>query len=74
MERDLREMLEGCIAQLPEYMREPVRLRFLAGVSLDEISAPTGEKAGDRAGAVQARVARAMSMIRRCMESKGWKP
>lgn len=70
MERDLREMLEGCIAQLPEYMREPVRLRFLAGVSFEEISAQTG----DKAGAVQARVARAMSMIRRCMESKGWKP
>lgn len=70
MERDLREMLEGCIAQLPEYMREPVRLRFLAGVSFEEISA----QAGDKAGAVQARVARAMSMIRRCMESKGWKP
>lgn len=70
MERDLREMLEGCIAQLPEYMREPVRLRFLAGVSFEEISAQTG----DKAGTVQARVARAMSMIRRCMESKGWKP
>jgi RNA polymerase sigma factor (sigma-70 family) len=65
-----RIALQGCIGQLEVRTRDAVLLRFDLGLSYTEMATMTQE----RAPALQARVSRAMPVLRRCMERKGMRP
>lgn len=60
--------LEVCLMQLSEDVRLTVLLRFQSGMTYDEMSPVLGA----RVDALQARVSRALPVLRRCLESKGW--
>ena len=60
-------VLDECLGGLSESVRVAVLTQFNAGLSYDEMSAMFGE----RAGTLQARVTRALPVLRRCLESKG---
>lgn len=62
----LARAVEDCLAQLPPHVRMAVVLRYREGFPYDEIA----QICGERAGTVQARVARAMPQLRRCLEAK----
>lgn len=71
VERDLdREriarLLADCLGRLAPAAREAVALRYQQDLSYDEAAEVTGE----RAGTLQQRVARAMPVLRRCVEGK----
>lgn len=57
----LRSALEASIARLSEPSRTAVLLRFRQGLTFEEIAATVGESAGT----VQARVSRALAVLRR---------
>jgi RNA polymerase sigma-70 factor (ECF subfamily) len=68
MQSRLFEALGDCLAHLSEEARMTVLLRFKSGMSYQEMEASIGAKADT----LQARVARALPALRRCLESKGW--
>jgi RNA polymerase sigma-70 factor (ECF subfamily) len=65
--RSLSEALEACLDKLQPHVRIPVLLRYQEGFSYEEISRMCHE----RPATLQARVARAMPLLRRCLETKG---
>lgn len=60
--------LERCLRDLAPRVRAAVLLRFQQGVTYEEMARLEGE----RAPTLQARVARALPVLRRCLERKGW--
>jgi RNA polymerase sigma-70 factor, ECF subfamily len=64
----LLEALEQCLEELPDEVRATVMLRFRSGFSYKEMSGSLDATAQ----ALQARVARALPALKRCLESKGW--
>lgn len=62
------EALERCLSVLASEVRMTVLLRFQSGMSYPDIS----EVLGVRSETLQARVARALPVLRRCLEGKGW--
>ncbi|HSR95441.1 MAG TPA: RNA polymerase sigma factor [Kofleriaceae bacterium] len=62
------EALEKCLGVLASEVRMTVLLRFQSGMSYPEMS----EVLGVRSETLQARVARALPVLRRCLEGKGW--
>jgi RNA polymerase sigma-70 factor (ECF subfamily) len=62
--------LEGCLRRLAPRARTAVLLRFQQGLSYPEIARLSNEKAP----ALQVRVARALPVLRRCLEEKGMAP
>lgn len=69
-DRSRAKALEKCLQGLVPRIRAAVLLRFQQGLSYPEIARLTGEKAP----ALQVRVARALPVLRRCMEEKGMAP
>ena len=60
--------LERCLRELAPRVRAAVLLRFQQGVTYEEMAVLEGE----RAPTLQARVVRALPVLRRCLERKGW--
>lgn len=65
-----RQVLEDCLGKLQPRVRSAVLLRFQQGLSFLEMAAVCRE----RAATLQARVARALPVLRRCLESRGVVP
>ena len=62
----LAKILAGCLAKLAPAARDAVVLRYHQDLSYDEASAI----AGDNAGTLQQRVARALPALRRCVDAR----
>jgi RNA polymerase sigma factor (sigma-70 family) len=62
--------LADCLRALAPHVRDTVLLRFQQNLSYPEIAALSDEKAP----ALQVRVARALPLLRRCLEKKGMAP
>lgn len=62
------DALDRCLDVLSSEVRMTVLLRFQSGMSYPEMSAVLGV----RSETLQARVARALPVLRRCLEGKGW--
>lgn len=69
-DRSLIRALEACLHRLTPRIRETVLLRFQQNLSYPEIMHLSGESAAT----LQARVARAMPVLRRCLEEQGLTP
>jgi len=67
VDRSLVDALEICLRKLAPRIREAVLLRFQQGLSYPEIARLSGESAAT----LQARVARALPVLRRCIEEQG---
>lgn len=65
--RSLGAALEGCLDKLHPEVRSAVLLRYQEGFTYQEMSRVCGEKPAT----LQARVARAMPLLRQCLETKG---
>jgi RNA polymerase sigma-70 factor (ECF subfamily) len=63
----MHRVLETCLEALSGEVRMTVLMKFQMGLSYEEM----GPMVGQRAGTLQARVARALPVLRRCLESKG---
>jgi RNA polymerase sigma-70 factor (ECF subfamily) len=61
--------VDECLQGLSEEVRMTVLLRFQHAMSYEEMALDLGV----RADALHARVARALPVLRRCLESKGWR-
>jgi RNA polymerase sigma-70 factor (ECF subfamily) len=61
----LREVLERCLQKLHAKIRVAVVLRYQQGFSFDEMADITNE----RSGTLQARVMRALPVLRKCIEA-----
>lgn len=59
----LHAALTECVRELPDQIRTPVLLRYVHGFSFEQI----GEICKEKPGTIQARVARAMDKLRRCI-------
>lgn len=62
----LAKILAACLAKLAPAARDAVVLRYHQDLSYDEASAV----AGDNAGTLQQRVARALPVLRRCVDAR----
>ena len=62
--------LDDCLAELPHETRETVLLRFLSGMTYEEMANVLGKKADT----LCVRVARALPLLKRCLERKGVEP
>jgi len=62
----IAQLLEACLQKLAPAAREAVVLRYQHELSYDEVAATTG----DRVGTLQQRVARALPVLRRCVEAR----
>ena len=60
----IARVLEHCLQKLAPAAREAVLLRYQQELSYDEV----GQVTGERAGTLQQRVARALPVLRRCVE------
>jgi len=69
-ERSVSRALGDCLRGLAPRVRATVLLRFQQGLSYPEIARLSDEKAP----ALQVRVARALPLLRRCLEEKGMAP
>jgi RNA polymerase sigma factor (sigma-70 family) len=69
-ERSVARVLESCLRGLAPRVRTAVLLRYQQGLSYPEIARLSKEKAP----ALQVRVARALPLLRRCLEEKGVAP
>lgn len=65
--RGTSEALEGCLGKLKPHVRIAVVLRYQEGFSYEEMATICNE----RAATLQVRVARAMPVLRQCLENKG---
>lgn len=63
---ELAAVLDDCLAALAPPVRDAVLLRYREGFQYDEMAALSGEKAGT----LQQRVARALPLLRRCLERR----
>lgn len=63
------EALEGCLAELSHEVRETVLLRFLSDMTYEEMA----KLLDCKADTLCVRVARALPVLKRCLERKGWK-
>jgi RNA polymerase sigma-70 factor (ECF subfamily) len=70
LERQLREILERCLRELAPHVRDAVVLRYVEGYPYPEMS----EICNEHAPTLQARVARAIPVLRRCVEKAGLSP
>lgn len=61
-----RQVLEDCLGRLKPKIREAVILRYIEGLSFAEMSAACEEDSG----ALERRVARALPLLRKCIEAK----
>jgi RNA polymerase sigma-70 factor (ECF subfamily) len=61
----LREALARCLEQLGEHIRSAVLLRYQQGFSFEEMAEIMSEKSGT----LQARVSRALPVLRECIEA-----
>jgi RNA polymerase sigma-70 factor (ECF subfamily) len=68
--RGVGAAVTDCLQRLEPHVRMAVLLRYQEGLAYDDIAKITSE----RAGTMQARVARAMPLLRRCLEQKGVTP
>jgi RNA polymerase sigma factor (sigma-70 family) len=64
------QALGACLRELAPHIRAAVLLRFQQGATYEEMSALEGE----RPATLQARVVRALPVLRRCLERKGATP
>lgn len=64
----LHEALLGCLDELSALVRTSLMMRYFSELSYDEMAAATNTKVD----AHTARVARALPVLRRCLEGKGW--
>jgi RNA polymerase sigma-70 factor, ECF subfamily len=64
------QAVADCLQRLEPHVRMAVMLRYQEGLAYDDIARISRE----RAGTVQARVARAMPLLRQCLERKGVAP
>ena len=62
----LAQLVERCLFELAPAVREAVLLRYQQELSYDEAAAVTGE----RPGTLQQRVARALPVLRKCVEAQ----
>lgn len=62
--------LAHCLGQLSVEVREAIVLRFMQQMSYQEMAGLTGQ----RAATLQMRVARAMSVLRKCLQASGVSP
>lgn len=69
-ERSVARVLESCLRGLAPHVRTAVLLRYQQGLSYPEIARLSNEKAPT----LQVRVARALPLLRRCLEEKGVAP
>ncbi len=69
-ERSVARVLESCLRGLAPHVRAAVLLRYQQGLSYPEIARLSNEKAPT----LQVRVARALPLLRRCLEEKGVAP
>jgi RNA polymerase sigma-70 factor, ECF subfamily len=67
-ERDRIAAVRRCLGELAPHIRTAVLLRFQEGFSFEQISRICRE----RAPTLQARVARALPVLRRCLEAQGF--
>jgi RNA polymerase sigma-70 factor, ECF subfamily len=65
-DEQLRQALLGCVSELGEHVRNALLLRFQQGFSFEEMAEISNEKAGT----LQARVARALPVLRECIEER----
>jgi RNA polymerase sigma factor (sigma-70 family) len=65
--RELSVALDDCVRQLGEHARTAIVLRFHEGMSYELMATICSEKPAT----LQARVTRALPLLRRCLESKG---
>jgi RNA polymerase sigma-70 factor (ECF subfamily) len=68
--REMADALRGCLDVLSSPVRDALLLRYQAGMSYVEMESVCGE----RAPTLQARVARALPSLRRCLEQQGVRP
>jgi len=68
--RSRMSALSGCLRELAPRVRTAVLLRFQQGVTYEQMASFEGE----RPATLQARVARALPVLRRCLERKGVAP
>jgi RNA polymerase sigma-70 factor (ECF subfamily) len=61
--------LESCLEELAHDIRETVLLRFMSEMTYEEMAVLLGRKADT----LCVRVARALPILKRCLERKGWK-
>jgi RNA polymerase sigma-70 factor (ECF subfamily) len=61
--------LEGCLEELSDDIRETVLLRFLSDMTYEEMAVLLDRKPDT----LCVRVARALPILKRCLERKGWK-
>jgi RNA polymerase sigma-70 factor (ECF subfamily) len=66
----LSAALEVCLQELSHEIRETVLLRFLSDMTYEDMAKELGRKADT----LCVRVARALPILKRCLERKGWKP
>jgi RNA polymerase sigma factor (sigma-70 family) len=66
-ERDLSAAVRRCLEELAPHIRTAVLLRFQDDLSYEQIA----EICRERAPTLQARVARALPVLRRCLEGRG---
>jgi RNA polymerase sigma-70 factor (ECF subfamily) len=64
----LSAALEGCLQRLSAALRATVLLRFQTGATYEELAVSLAATADT----LQMRVARALPILRRCLEQKGW--
>lgn len=65
--RDLTRALERCLEELPPAIRTAVLLRYQEGLAYPDMAIVCR----DRPATLQARVARALPVLRRCIEQRG---
>lgn len=64
----LKAALMECLSELSEETRIALALRFRAGLSYDDMA----EELGAKPDTLNQRVLRALPVLRRCLEQKGW--
>lgn len=65
-DEQLRQALVGCLGELGEHVRSALVLRYQQGFSFEEMA----EVCKEKAGTLQARVARALPLLRTCIEGR----
>ena len=65
-DEQLRQALVGCIGELGEHVRSALLLRYQQNFSFEEMA----EVCSEKAGTLQARVARALPVLRTCIEGR----
>jgi RNA polymerase sigma-70 factor (ECF subfamily) len=65
-DEELRQALVACVGELGEHVRNALLLRYQQGMSFEDMSDVSNEKPGT----LQARVARALPVLRECIEGR----